>query len=253
MAWEIHALFPIEPDESPEDTLDNKIVGGNEILVLRVLCFEKGCFFADHEALEGHFAVDGGSDNVSIAGLAAVFEDNEVAVKDARAGHGIATNFKRKGAGVFGKLKSVGVDGKEVVILGHFLQRHTGGDAAEERDIHYAARNDGLGELDGAAVARGAADGTFFLQQIEMAGHGRGGTKAEMRLDLRERGRETGLAKRGANEVEDFLLAFREVHTVQFVRYEENRRVGQGISIRPITARSGDGPHPAGWDVAISW
>ncbi len=177
MAWEIHALFPIEPDESPEDALDNKIVGGNEILVLRVFSFEKSCFLADDEALEGHFAIDGGGDNVSIAGLAAVFEDDEIAIEDARAGHGVATNFKREGSGVFGKLESVGVDGKKVVILGHFLQRHTCGDASEERDIHYAASDDGLGELDRAAVAGGAADGTFFLQQIEMAGHGRGEPK----------------------------------------------------------------------------
>src|SRR6185436_836514 len=96
-------------------------------------------------------------------------------------------------------------------LVAHRLDRFAGGDAPEEADLRGTGPGRRIGELDPTLLVPVPAQEALALEQLQMLVHGAVGSEPETLADLAMRRRVTLLAAEVTDELEDLLLARRQV------------------------------------------
>lgn len=151
-----------EPDHH---ALNHQLTGGQKVGKLGVLGLEVGLRILNQVALERRFTVDERSDNVTGARFAD-FEDDDVAVADEGTDHGLATHFEREAFRGAGDAEGLDIDGDALLrVLDHVGGSHSGGNLAENRDVHDFRTIEILREDDRTRFVRMALDDTLLFQR----------------------------------------------------------------------------------------
>ena len=217
------------PDEPDHDALDEKFARWQKIGKVRVLRLEVGLGIFDDVAFQGALAVNERGDDVFRTRLAD-FENDEVAVTDEGADHGLAAHFERKAFRRARNAEGVDIDGDASVgVLHHVGSRHAGGNLAEYGNVDDFSAVEVFREDDGTGFVRMALDDPLFFQCPQMAHGGSLAGEAEMALDVTRGGHDTVGALVAAQVFEEFLLAGREVG-VRVGEHEDGRLFGRTSS-----------------------
>jgi hypothetical protein len=199
----------MRPQQPDHHALDNKLHGGDEVGIPRVLSAEKWPAALDEITFQGGFAVDEGGDNIERTRLARR-EENEISFENAGVFHRIAADAQREKFGIGPNTEGDGVDGN--IAVGFLLGsgRAAGGNCAVERDLGESAATRVRLREKPPGLAIEPTKRAFRGEGIDMALDAERTGQAEMRLDFPERRRDTVLPVVAVDEIEDLLLALGE-------------------------------------------
>ena len=205
------ALFT-SAHERHHDPLDDQFVGGDEAGVAGVFGAEMSFAFFGDERFERAFVVDEGGHDIAGARGEAMFQDDDVAVEDVFADHGIAADLEGESARGGFDADGIDIDGDAAFGLLGAVFREAGRDGAEEGDIDHAFAQvvEGGKDLERAGPARVIGEEALLAKGAYVIDRRAHAAETELLGDLPQAGGEAAGVLAFVNEIEDLPLAFGE-------------------------------------------
>ena len=155
------------------------------------------------QALDGDFLVEPGDDDLAVARLVGLVHGEQVAVEDAGIDHRQAAHLEQV---IGARAEQLGIQRVAALHVLDGEDRRAGGDAADQRQAEL------LDQPDAACRTGFEDDGAFLGERLEVIFRRIGRSEAEGAGNFHARRRRPEHLERAADEIENFLLTWREFH-----------------------------------------